>query len=257
MAARCRAIAPRWRCFRPRPRHRHPVEQRKRLPSGLLPTVLDRALGISGGQWLDEDVLPTSPRNAAALPANPATMAGPTPSALPAGPAPGLSRTCPAPPATGQRNPPAWQREGSSGNALPVELEVLTSSARASPASQPAWPSSRPFWQPASSPPAFWQQLFWPASSQPFLWLLLRPAFFTAFFAAGFCSSLLHCFGGLASFSSGLWRQRRPSPPSSRQPSSPPAFSQRLSSPAAGFLAAGFRSFQRPWMAPRQWVQLG
>ena len=28
------------------------------LPSGLLPTVLDRALGISGGQWLDEDVLP-------------------------------------------------------------------------------------------------------------------------------------------------------------------------------------------------------
>ena len=28
------------------------------LPSGLLPTVLDRALRISGGQWLNEDGLP-------------------------------------------------------------------------------------------------------------------------------------------------------------------------------------------------------
>jgi beta-lactamase class C len=28
------------------------------LPSGLLPTVLDRALGITGGQWLDKDVMP-------------------------------------------------------------------------------------------------------------------------------------------------------------------------------------------------------
>ena len=42
------------------------------LPSGLLPTVLDRALGISGGQWLDEDVLPdeSAPTLYAGKPAN-------------------------------------------------------------------------------------------------------------------------------------------------------------------------------------------
>ena len=27
------------------------------LPSGLLPTILDNALGLSGGQWLDEKVV--------------------------------------------------------------------------------------------------------------------------------------------------------------------------------------------------------
>ena len=26
------------------------------LPSGLLPTIIDSALGLSGGQWLDEEV---------------------------------------------------------------------------------------------------------------------------------------------------------------------------------------------------------
>ena len=42
------------------------------LPSGLLPTVLDRALGISGGQWLNEDVLPdeSAPTLYAGKPAN-------------------------------------------------------------------------------------------------------------------------------------------------------------------------------------------
>jgi len=42
------------------------------LPSGLLPTVLDRALGITGGQWLDEDVMPeeSAPTLYAGKPAN-------------------------------------------------------------------------------------------------------------------------------------------------------------------------------------------
>ena len=42
------------------------------LPSGLLPTVLDRALGITGGQWLDEDVMPeeSAPILYAGKPAN-------------------------------------------------------------------------------------------------------------------------------------------------------------------------------------------
>ena len=31
------------------------------LPSGLLPTILDSALGLSGGQWLDEDVAAPEP----------------------------------------------------------------------------------------------------------------------------------------------------------------------------------------------------
>jgi beta-lactamase class C len=31
------------------------------LPTGLLPTILDRALGIQGGKWLDEDVAAPDP----------------------------------------------------------------------------------------------------------------------------------------------------------------------------------------------------
>ena len=50
------------------------------LPSGLLPTVLDSALGIGGGQWLDESIAPAAiyadqPENAAGLDASAASAA--------------------------------------------------------------------------------------------------------------------------------------------------------------------------------------
>ena len=38
------------------------------LPSGLLPTILDSALGLSGGQWLDDDVVAPVPTMYAASP---------------------------------------------------------------------------------------------------------------------------------------------------------------------------------------------
>ena len=50
------------------------------LPSGLLPTVLDSALGISDGQWLDEEIAPTiqyadQPEDAAGADASAASAA--------------------------------------------------------------------------------------------------------------------------------------------------------------------------------------
>ncbi|RZA19559.1 MAG: class A beta-lactamase-related serine hydrolase [Lysobacteraceae bacterium] len=42
------------------------------LPSGLLPTIIDRALGLTGGQWLDEDVAAPEPAMYARQPATPA-----------------------------------------------------------------------------------------------------------------------------------------------------------------------------------------
>ncbi len=54
------------------------------LPSGLLPTIIDSALGLSGGQWLDEDVAAPEPTMYANQPAS--TPAGVEASAATASP---------------------------------------------------------------------------------------------------------------------------------------------------------------------------
>ena len=53
------------------------------LPSGLLPTILDSALGLTGGQWLDDELAAPEP----AMYANqPGTQAGVEASAANASP---------------------------------------------------------------------------------------------------------------------------------------------------------------------------
>ena len=57
-AARCRAIAARWRCCRSSDLGVVILwNSESALPGGLLPTILDNALGMSGGQWLDDETL--------------------------------------------------------------------------------------------------------------------------------------------------------------------------------------------------------
>ena len=53
------------------------------LPSGLLPTILDSALGLSGGQWLDEDVTAPEPTMYADQPSTPAGVEASASSASP------------------------------------------------------------------------------------------------------------------------------------------------------------------------------
>jgi beta-lactamase class C len=53
------------------------------LPSGLLPTIIDSALGLSGGQWLDEDVAGPEPTMYASEPATPAGVEASASSASP------------------------------------------------------------------------------------------------------------------------------------------------------------------------------
>jgi beta-lactamase class C len=53
------------------------------LPSGLLPTIIDSALGLSGGQWLDEDVAGPEPTMYANEPGTPAGVEASTSSASP------------------------------------------------------------------------------------------------------------------------------------------------------------------------------
>ena len=56
------------------------------LPSGLLPTILDHALGLAGGQWLDEDVVAPVLPSLYAGSGKPATRAGVEASAATASP---------------------------------------------------------------------------------------------------------------------------------------------------------------------------
>ena len=53
------------------------------LPSGLLPTIIDSALGLSGGQWLDEDVAGPEPTMYANAPGTPAGVEASASSAAP------------------------------------------------------------------------------------------------------------------------------------------------------------------------------
>ena len=53
------------------------------LPSGLLPTIIDSALGLSGGQWLDEDVAGPEPTMYANQPGTPAGVEASASSASP------------------------------------------------------------------------------------------------------------------------------------------------------------------------------
>ncbi len=53
------------------------------LPSGLLPTIIDSALGLSGGQWLDEDVAGPEPTMYANEPGTPAGVEASASSASP------------------------------------------------------------------------------------------------------------------------------------------------------------------------------
>lgn len=53
------------------------------LPSGLLPTIIDSALGLSGGQWLDEDVAGPEPTMYATQPVTPAGVEASASSASP------------------------------------------------------------------------------------------------------------------------------------------------------------------------------
>ena len=53
------------------------------LPSGLLPTIIDSALGLSGGQWLDEDVAGPEPMMYANEPGTPAGVEASASSASP------------------------------------------------------------------------------------------------------------------------------------------------------------------------------
>ena len=49
------------------------------LPSGLVPTILDSALGLSGGQWLDDDIdLPDESLYAGQAPGKPGAAAAAT-----------------------------------------------------------------------------------------------------------------------------------------------------------------------------------
>jgi len=53
------------------------------LPSGLLPTIIDSALGLTGGQWLDEEVAGPEPTMYANEPGTPAGVEASTSSASP------------------------------------------------------------------------------------------------------------------------------------------------------------------------------
>ena len=53
------------------------------LPSGLLPTIIDSALGLSGGQWLDEEVAGPEPTMYATQPGTPAGVEASASSASP------------------------------------------------------------------------------------------------------------------------------------------------------------------------------
>ena len=53
------------------------------LPSGLLPTIIDSALGLAGGQWLDEEVVAPGPTMYANRPATPAGVDASAASASP------------------------------------------------------------------------------------------------------------------------------------------------------------------------------
>ena len=53
------------------------------LPSGLLPTIIDSALGLSGGQWLDEEVAAPEPTLYATQPGAPAGVEASASSASP------------------------------------------------------------------------------------------------------------------------------------------------------------------------------
>ena len=53
------------------------------LPSGLLPTIIDSALGLSGGQWLDEEVAAPEPTMYATQPGTPAGVEASASSASP------------------------------------------------------------------------------------------------------------------------------------------------------------------------------
>ena len=53
------------------------------LPSGLLPTIIDSALGLSGGQWLDQDVAGPEPAMYADQPGTPAGVEASASSAAP------------------------------------------------------------------------------------------------------------------------------------------------------------------------------
>ena len=66
------AIAARWPCCRHRDLGIAILwNSESALPSGLLPTIIDSALGLAGGQWLDEEVVAPEPTIDANRPATP------------------------------------------------------------------------------------------------------------------------------------------------------------------------------------------